>query len=165
MKRKRFLSLLCAAFLLLAFCIPAHAAASERQLDYSRTGSISITMRTADGETIPGGTITLLHVADVVYEDGGDRFVFTREFQDCGLSVSELEQDINGAPSLAAALAEYAEAMKLNGTTVGIDGSGHAEHRHLDLPQVLRAEIIADHPGDRRKDRQKDDHVEYRFAD
>ena len=96
-----------------------------------------MTIRAVGGKTVSGGTLTLYRVAGAVYENGDNRFAFTSEFQDCGLSLTVLEEEDSGAPALSAALAAYVSEKKLKGSTVTIDDAGRAAFSDLTLGLYL----------------------------
>lgn len=100
----------------------ARAASGEILVpDLEAEGSVSVTM--TDPETlkaVPGGTMTLLRVADVKLENGADySFALTADFADSGA-------DLAGAldADLARALADYAQGVDLAGVTREISTAG-----------------------------------------
>ena len=146
---RKTLSILLTVMLVAALCVPLQAHAIEahaaRQPDYSRTGSISVDIETATGKTVGGGTLTAYHVANAVYDDGDNLFIYTEDFAGCNLSLDSIEDEENGAPELAASLAAYAEENGLTGTTVAVDGNGHAVFPQLTLGVYL---VVQDTPAE-----------------
>jgi pilin isopeptide linkage protein len=135
---KRMSRILLAAVLVLAMALPVTALAAEhaaQQPDYGKTGSVTVDIVTATGETVAGGSLTAYRVADAVQEDGNNIFVLTEEFAGCNQSLDTLEED--GDPKLAAALAAYAEDNNLKGTTVTVDDNGRAVFPDLTLGLYL----------------------------
>ena len=110
---------------------------ADRQPDYGRTGSIAVDIHTSEGQSVPGGTLTLYLVADAVYDDGNNVFVFTDEFRACGLDLAEIAEEDNGAPEMSATLATYASKRNLKGTVVPVGNTGRAVFKNLKLGLYL----------------------------
>ena len=133
--------------LIQALCIPALADEhDDRQPDYSRTGSISVDIRTLSGDPVPGGTVTLYCVAEAVYNDGDNIFVFTDAFRGCGLDLAAIDTEDSGAPELAARLAKYAKLQRIRGTKAEVGRNGHVEFTGLQLGLYL---VVQDKAPDR----------------
>lgn len=117
--RKQLLSLLLAALTLWGIRITAYA---HEVPDLTQTGSITITMR-YQSEAVPGGSLTLYRVGDVIEDDGNYSFAPTRDFKGC---VTAFDEDNIQSPELAKKLAEYAANQKLSAVTtktIGKDGT------------------------------------------
>lgn len=112
---RRLLSLLTAAFLL---CGMSAAAFAHEVPELDQKGSISITMKKGTA-VVSGGSLTLYRVGEVWEEDGNYRFRPTGDFA----GFDQPLEDVQSA-ELAGALADYAKAHDLTGTTkeVGLDG-------------------------------------------
>ena len=138
---KRLTKFILIAALTLAICIPASAFASEehaaRQPDYTRTGSVAVDIATAKGNTVSGGKLSIYRIADAVYENGDNLFVFTKDFEDCGLSLDGIEDEETGAPELAKEFADYVEEKSLKGTEIEVDDKGHVDFKDLSLGLYL----------------------------
>ena len=110
--KKYFLWILSAALLLSLFVLPASAAA----VDPDRLGSITATM-TDDGESIPGGTLTLYRVAELdLASSSGFRYV--GEYEDCATELDSF------GPSEAIELATYTYENDIQGETKVINANG-----------------------------------------
>ncbi|MBQ3974458.1 MAG: hypothetical protein II628_09860 [Lachnospiraceae bacterium] len=135
---KRFLakalSALISLLTVLLLCTPAYAA---EQPDYSRKGSVRVMVRDADGSIVPGGSLTVIPVADAVYEDGNNYFVFREEFADCGLDLEEIGTEESGAPELAEKLAAWAQEKGIEGREQAVDEAGEAVFEGLSLGLYL----------------------------
>ena len=126
--QKRILSLILALVLLCALSLPVSA---HEVPDYDRRGSIAITM-TYQGSPVPGGTLTLYRVADVVSSDGDYLFAYTADFAGCPIAVTELD-----SADLPKALADIADEQKLEGTTLTLDQAGKALFSDLEIGLYL----------------------------
>ena len=126
--RKRILFLILILMLLYTIFLPVSA---HEVPDYDRLGSISIAM-TYRGEIVPGGTLTLYRVADVV-SDGGDYFFrYTKDFADCSIDIAELNSS-----ALPQELAAIAKEKKLKGTTRTVSKKGEAVFSGLEIGLYL----------------------------
>lgn len=127
MKRSVF-ALICAVLLVCA--VTSQVSAAE-PVDMTRKGSISITMR-ANGEPVPGGTLTIYRVAEVTENDGNYDFALTGDFVDCGLTLENLSSQL-----LADGLAEHVADKNLAGTTAEINAEGQVSFADLELGLYL----------------------------
>ena len=99
--------------------------------DVTRRGSIAISM-THQGEPVPGGSLTLYRVADVVAHDGDYLFAYTADFAECTIPVTEL-----GSADLPQALADMAGTKHLQGITLALDDEGKVQFTGLELGLYL----------------------------
>jgi pilin isopeptide linkage protein len=76
-------------------------------------------------------------VADAVYDDGNNLFVYREEFAECGLDLLRIDSEENGAPELAEELATWAGEKALAGTDMEIDKDGKAVFEELPLGLYL----------------------------
>ena len=135
---------ICSLMLILVLVCAAAAPVNAHEVpDGTRLGSISISMD-HQGEPVPGGSLTLYRVADVVSQDGDYLFAYTADFAGCAIPVTELS-----AAELPRNLADIAEANGLRGITVTIDGEGKAAFEDLELGLYLLVQQEAA-PGYRR---------------
>lgn len=125
---KRMLSLTLVLLLLSCLVLPA---AAHDVPDFNRLGSISIAM-THDGKPVPGGSLTILRVADVVSDNGDMIFVYTADFSGCTIPVTELE-----SAQLPKELEEIARDGKLSGITRQLDQQGKTKFSDLPLGLYL----------------------------
>lgn len=126
--RKRMLSLILVVALFLSLALTAGA---YEVLDFSRKGSISIAM-THNGRPVAGGSLTLYRVADVVDQNGDSVFVYTDDFSECTISVTELD-----SAQLPEELARIAAAKRLTGTTRELDRQGQTKFSDLEIGLYL----------------------------
>lgn len=60
--------------------------------DLTRQGSITVTLRDAqNGAAMSGGELTLYQVADAVFQDGNMAYRYVNGFENCGVSLANLE--------------------------------------------------------------------------
>lgn len=119
--KRRIISALGALLLLSVLIIPVSAAVP----DTSRTGSISATM-TYDGETVPGGTLTLYRVAEVNIDGADYGYRYVEPYTDCGISLADIS-----AASTAADLARYTVQNRVRGETKRINAAGQISFTDL----------------------------------
>ena len=122
--RKRIFSLILAAVLL---SIPVLSVSAHEVPDLTRRGSVAISM-SYRGQPIPGGTLTVLRVAQVKTADGNYYFEYTADFAECGIPVEEPE---------SAELARIAGEKGLTGITAAVDAGGRAKFEDLELGLYL----------------------------
>lgn len=99
-------------------------------VDVNATGSIQVTQQTAEGNAVPGGTITLYQVA-TIDNSGDEKFVFTKAFENSGADLSDLSAS-DLAAKLVAAIPEGTE-----GTTQKFDSTGKAAFGNLSVGVYL----------------------------
>lgn len=74
--------------------------------DLTRQGSITVTLRDAqNGAAMSGGELTLYQVADAVFQDGNMAYRYVNGFENCGVSLANLEDS-----ALAAQLEKHRAA-------------------------------------------------------
>ena len=129
---RRICSLLLILVLVSAAALPVRA---HEVPDTARLGSIAISM-THQGEPVPGGSLTLYRVADVVSSDGDYLFAYTADFAECTIPVTELS-----SADLPRALADIAKARELEGITLELDDEGRV--KFTELEQGLYLLILA----------------------
>lgn len=126
--KKRILSALCAMLMLGVLVINAFAVEVP---DFDRKGSIGVTM-TYNDQAVPGGTLTLYRVADVVEDDGDYYFVYTSEYESC-----EVPVDDSSAARIAAALAAIVAENSLEGSVQAISDEGKVTFSDLEIGLYL----------------------------
>ena len=77
--------------MVVALCLTSVPAYAHEVPDASRRGTISVTMA-YDGARVPGGSVTLYRVGDVVSDDGNYIFTLTSECAASGVSLDDLER-------------------------------------------------------------------------
>lgn len=132
--QKKILSLILIAVLL---CAAALSASAQEVPDFDKRGSISLAM-TYQGEPVPGGSLTLYRVADVVTENGDYFFAYTEDFAECTIPVAELD-----SADLPAELERIAKDNNLNGTTQTLDEQGKTVFSDLEIGLYLLVQDTA----------------------
>lgn len=135
MIRKRMITLLVALALLCAFTTTAFA---HDVPDTEKTGTIKIVMQTANGTTVPGGTLTIYRVGEVFEDDGNYSFILTGDFVNCGQSLEDVT-----SVDLAGNLAGYATEKSLAGTTKTIAQDGSVAFEDVELGLYLLVQNTA----------------------
>ncbi len=123
--------------LMLLGSLAISASALHPVVDMTKKGSIQVTMKNPDkdgkpGKPIPGGTLTLIRVADVGYDNGDFFFTYTADFADCSVPVTEL-----ASAALPEALEKIVKAKKLTGPTQTLDKNGQTTFADLELGLYL----------------------------
>lgn len=122
---RKHISLLLAAIMLC--CVSAF---SHNVPDLNREGSIRVTMR-CEGESVPGGTLTLYRVGDVQEEDGNFSFRLSEDFAESNVELGQLNA------ALAETLKDYANDQNLTGKTEAIGRDGRVEFAGLKVGLYL----------------------------
>lgn len=136
--KKRAAALLSA---LLAVVLTCGAAFAAGELDLSRKGSVSVTLRNSDGDAVSGGSLTLYQVAEVESGSSGLSFAYTEDFAGCGYSLSDLS-----SRSLAEKLAKWAEDCDALATrSLGEDGKVTFSSLPLGLYLLVQEEAPEDY--------------------
>ena len=120
---KRGIAFLAAMLMIMmvSVTVPASDEHALKQPDYNRKGSVSVTIKTASGEKVGGGKLTLYRVADAKYDNGNNIFVLTPEFAGSKADLTKIETETNGAPQLAKDLEKYVVEKKISGTEKAVD--------------------------------------------
>ena len=108
------------AMTVLALSLTGVAAYAHEVPDPSRTGTISVSMK-YDGQQVPGGTVTLYRVGDVVSDNGDYLFALNDACADSRVSLDDLQ-----SPDAAEALAAWVTSHDVAGTTVEVGADGTA---------------------------------------
>lgn len=135
MKAGSFASGIAAAAVALCLAVAAwfapSAAWATEAVDLSATGSIQVTQKASAGKAVPGGTITMYRVADVVESNGVFSYTLTSGFLDSGVKLGDLSDS-----GLAASL-EKAIPEGLEGDTTKFDSKGTAAFGNLSVGVYL----------------------------
>lgn len=142
---KRFLSkalsVLISILTICTFSMTVVASSAEehaaRQPDYTKKGSVTVEIRESDGSSVGGGTLTVIPVAEAVYDNGDNIFVFNEGFAGCGLDLGRLDSEISGASELAEEFAAWTTEKKIAGTEKEINEAGRVVFNNLDLGLYL----------------------------
>lgn len=139
---KRILRLvitICAVLALSITAFAAETAVSSVLPDYSRRGSITVDILSADtGKAIPGGTMTLYEVAAAGAADGKNLFEPVGLFKESGISLATVNESDPGAEDLASSLETYVDHnKKITGRSVTVDENGKAKWTDLELGLYL----------------------------
>ena len=144
MDRRIFALLLCCV-MLCSFAATAFGAGSPdqeehaaRQPDYSRKGSVTVDILTADGTPVPGGSLSAYLVAPAREDDGNNDFVYVEPFGTAGevVDADSINAAESGAPAIAAALAAKTGSAS-PAATEQVDDSGRAVFSGLTLGLYL----------------------------
>lgn len=134
---KRLAALLM-AFAVAALCAAPAFAVTSADVDLSKKGSITVTLRDSKTDAeIVGGRLTLYQVASVKKENANLSYVYTNGFENCGVSLGDLSESD---------LAEQLEAKRTaasKGTTVTVNSSGKAVFSDLSLGLYLVVQTTA----------------------
>lgn len=96
----------------------APAFAADTQIDTTKKGSISVTMKTKE-KVVSGGELTIYQVAKIQNDNGTYSYVYTNGFENCGVTLGDLT-DSKLASKLEAKISSSAEKTT---KTVGSDGT------------------------------------------
>lgn len=125
---RRAAALLTALVVVLGAGVPASAAAELP--DTSRTGSISLTMK-YQNKAVAGGSFSLYQVAGVTVSDTGYGYTLVNGFEDCGVSLDNLEDS-----KLASQLEAKVDSAKSKVTST-VSSSGTVKFEDLELGLYL----------------------------
>ena len=114
---------------LLLICTMAMPVAAHEVPDLTRQGSIRATLR-YEGESLPGGELTLYRVGEIREDDGNYVFVLTQDFSSSGVTLENVQ-----SASAAQKLAAFASQQALSGSTkkIGDDGTVYFDALQLGL--------------------------------
>lgn len=131
-QRKIVLSMMVAILLVLSFSITAFAAGNT--VDFNRTGSIRITLKdsTSEHKVIKGASFKLYQIALASSEDNNLAFTFTSDFQNCGISIDDLQ-----AEGIAQKLAIYAKEKNISAVSGFASENGTVTFSSLKLGLYL----------------------------
>lgn len=116
------------ALLVLSLICSCYAAGP---IDAERVGSISVLIEYND-HAVSGGTLTAYHIAVPTWIGEDYVFEFTQSFDNCELSLSELDQK-----ETAIAFSEYVLAQSISGITRRINMDGEAKFENLPVGLYL----------------------------
>lgn len=91
---------------------------AQEELDLTRKGTISITMRCGQN-AVAGGTLTVYRVGAVSGTAGSYAFELTGKFENCGISITDIQSS-----ELAGKLADYVAENGVVGLTKELDEQG-----------------------------------------
>ena len=144
MKTKSLVNLLLLFTLMLTFSVRSVSASEE--IDLNRKGTIEVSIKTAEGEMVPKGDLSIYKVADVIFDEKGNpQFSLTETFENWEGSLDGLETEDPGAHRLAQNLFEYMENKDAAGTTVPVGEDGKAVFSDLSVGLYL---FIQGHPAE-----------------
>lgn len=108
--------------------------AAENTVDWERTGSVSVTPRSVEGEhpVIQETSFTLYQVGEAAEQNGNLVYTLTGDFSGSKAELSDLK-----VPGLAETLADYADAQRLKGTVQTADSEGTVRFTDLELGLYL----------------------------
>lgn len=129
--RKKWIASLAAALLILACTCSVWA---FTPVDLDAKGSISVTMKNQQKQTIAGGTLTLYQVGEVANDDWNLSFSYVNGFENCGISLDDLE-DSSLAAQLETKISSSAESRT---ETIGADGTATFSDLELGLYLIVQ---------------------------
>ena len=115
---------LCIAALLILCCVTA---VSAEELDYRKTGAISVTLTEQfEGAPIVGAELSLYYIATVgINTDGELNYIYTQDFSDTGIAIDD--------PDLTKKLDAYLSQLTVTATKIRTDEDGVAACGNLPL--------------------------------
>lgn len=129
---KRVVIFCLTALMLFMFNITAFAL-NNGDLDLTKKGSVSVTMRDSmTQDVVSGGELTLIKVADLTIDDGNSFYTYTEAFKSCEWDLDDLESSI-----LVDNLSSFVSENKLSGITSSIDITGVGSFKELDIGLYL----------------------------
>lgn len=117
-------------------CSPAYAA-SAGEIDFGKTGAITLSLKTSDGTAVSDGAVTLYQVAALYLDNGDMAYSYTEAFAACGV-----EPDVEDT-SLPTLLAAYAKSSSITGTSAAIGSDGTVTFADLELGLYLIVQTTA----------------------
>lgn len=130
------ISILLLSLLLLSFSVTV-LAAENTTIDFSRTGSVSVTLKTGD-TAIVGAELTLYRVADVQSKDGNLAFIFTENYAGFGGA----PENIQNAEDILR-LENYTRENSIAGESEKTDADGNIKFDNLSLGLYLAVQTGA----------------------
>lgn len=130
-KIKKTLVLMLGIFLFCGMGLSAYAADSA-EIDFDKTGTVTLTLETSEGETVSRGAVTIYQVASLYLDDGSMAYACTEDFADLEADLEDVE-----SASLPALLEEYVQTNAVTGTDAEIGSSGTVTFENLELGLYL----------------------------
>lgn len=106
------------SIMIILLCMFALPVTANHFPDPDQKGSICVSMR-YNSEIVPGGEVTLYHVADISEKNGDYSFALTGAFESAGISMKSIQ-----SPETAAKLSDFAKQRKLSGATKKVNSNG-----------------------------------------
>ncbi|MCD8341882.1 MAG: peptidase [Clostridiales bacterium] len=131
LNRVRFALTLALAFALTCGLGLTASAADTPSLDFSQTGSVTLTLADGSGNVVSDGAVTIYEVAELYLDDGNMAYAYTDAFSGCTEAL-----DVEDA-ALAAALADYVTEHGVSGTAASIGADGTVRFDGLELGLYL----------------------------
>ncbi len=94
--------------------------------DLSIRGTLTISMK-KDGKIVSGGEFEIYHIANTAESKGSLKYVFTKNFKNCGLSFDNIESD-----KFASDLENYIKSNKISGVRKNVDNNGIVKFSQLE---------------------------------
>ncbi|MCD8378747.1 MAG: peptidase [Lachnospiraceae bacterium] len=111
-------------------------AATAPDLDLTKTGSIALTLKDADGVTVSGGAVTAYEVAKLYLDDGNMAYAYTDGFGDCTVALDVTDT------TLASSLVSYMSGCTITGTEKSVASDGTVSFTDLELGLYLIVQTI-----------------------
>lgn len=128
MPKRKILQIVLAIVLATLFTIGSTAAGV---VDFTRNGSVSVTLQTTEHGAVSEARLVLCRVADIS-DSAVAEYTLTDEFDGCGISADSL-----GESTAAKHLAAYASAHDIELAAASTDSDGHAIFNDLPLGAYL----------------------------
>lgn len=131
-KRQKILMLLVCFVFISAFSVPVLAA--EKTVDFSKKGSISITLKDSSDENkiVKGSSFTLYKVGTITEKNNNLMFELTPDFMESGIMIDKLQTE-----GMEEELLLYAQKQSLVGTMANAKQNGTVEFNDLELGLYL----------------------------
>lgn len=133
----RLLCLLGTVLALMLCAVPAYAAkGTTADLDLTKKGSITLTLKDSDGNAMTGGFLDCIQVAEIVESGGETTYLLTNGFQDTNIF---LEYFLDGKQSAASLAEELNDAVPAGAYKIASrpDKTGTVTFSNLELGLYL----------------------------
>lgn len=130
---KKLNYLLTAFTLFFGFTFSVNAAELEgtNTVDFTRKGSIEITLKVGNVEAVKGVELSVYHIANATEENNNLKFIYTEKYKDCTVILDDLTD-----PNLTKELEKYINDKVANYNDI-TDENGMATYNDLDLGLYL----------------------------
>lgn len=112
-------------------------AADAADLDFGRSGSVTLTLTDSDGNTETGGEISIYEVASLYLGDGNMAYALTDEFEGCTAVLDVTDT------SLPTVLAQYVKDNGITGKAEKVSDKGNVTFDGLELGLYLMVQTAS----------------------
>lgn len=134
MMKIRKMSIILLLLAVLTLSVPAKA---SDMIDLTQPGSLTVTMA-SNGTPVPGGKLTIYHVAQIQAVDDYFILAYTEAFQSCELSLEEINSD-----DAAEEFREYVNSNGISGQEMTVGENGIVVFKDLPLGVYLVMQPVA----------------------